>query len=137
MPASQAGRRRFESGRPLSTETLRRTQVTRTFRRSEVRPVALGIRELSREPLQTDALPMARSPRVPTYRPHSSGQARVTLGGKDHLLGPYGSAQSKEAYRRLVAEWLERHEQPPPQEQAAPLTVNELLVTYWKHAEDY
>ncbi len=41
---------------------------------------------------------MARSPRIPKYRRHSSGQARVTLDGKDHLLGPYGTAASKEAY---------------------------------------
>jgi hypothetical protein len=31
-------------------------------------------------------------PRIPTYRRHNSGQARVTLDGKDHLLGPYDSA---------------------------------------------
>jgi hypothetical protein len=48
---------------------------------------------------------MARSARIPKYRRHSSGQARVTLDGKDHLLGAYNSAQSKEAYRRLIAEW--------------------------------
>jgi hypothetical protein len=33
----------------------------------------------------------ARKPRVPGYRPHTSGQARVTLDGKDHYLGPDGS----------------------------------------------
>ncbi len=43
--------------------------------------------------------------RVPSYRRHSSGQARVTINGKDHLLGPYGSPQSKEAYGRLIAEY--------------------------------
>ena len=46
---------------------------------------------------------MARLPRIPRYRRHSSGQARVTLGGKDHLLGPYGSPASREAYERLVS----------------------------------
>jgi len=30
-------------------------------------------------------------------------QARVTLNGRDHLLGPYGSAAGKQAYGRLVA----------------------------------
>jgi hypothetical protein len=48
---------------------------------------------------------MARSPHIPKYRRHSSGQARVTLNGKDHLLGRYDSAASHEAYRRLIAEW--------------------------------
>jgi hypothetical protein len=38
-------------------------------------------------------------PRVPGYRPHSRGQARVTLEGRDYLLGPFGSDESKEAYR--------------------------------------
>jgi hypothetical protein len=32
---------------------------------------------------------MARRPRVPGYRRHSSGQARVTLDGKDCLLRPF------------------------------------------------
>src|SRR4051812_48001812 len=45
--------------------------------------------------------PMARSPRIPKYRRHSSGRARVTLNGRDHLLGPYGSAASRQAYERL------------------------------------
>jgi integrase len=80
----------------------------------------------------------ARSPRVPGYRRHSSGQARVTLDGKDYLLGPYGSAQSHEAYRRLTAEWLERRGQfAPPVREEAPLTVNELILAYYKHAAAY
>ena len=78
---------------------------------------------------------MSRSPRVPSYRRHSSGQARVTLNGKDHLLGPYGSAESREAYRRLVAEWLERHQQPEPV--PAALSVNEMILAYWRHAVVY
>ena len=43
--------------------------------------------------------------RVPSYRKHSSGQARVTFNGKDYLQGPYGSPASKEAYGRLIAEY--------------------------------
>jgi integrase len=43
--------------------------------------------------------------RVPSYRKHSSGQARVTINGKDHLLGKYGSQQSKELYGRLIAQF--------------------------------
>src|SRR5262245_57568083 len=50
----------------------------------------------------------SRKPRVPGYRKHSSGQARVTLDCKDFLLGPYNSPESKEEYRRLIAEWAER-----------------------------
>jgi hypothetical protein len=78
-------------------------------------------------------------PRVPKYRRHSSGQARVTLDGHDHLLGPYGSAESREAYRRKVAEWLENRAKPAPQEgeDAEPVSVNELILAYWKHASAY
>ena len=45
--------------------------------------------------------------RVPQYRLHKpSRQAVVTLGGKDHYLGPYDSAKSKAEYQRLLGEWL-------------------------------
>jgi integrase len=80
---------------------------------------------------------MSRSPRVPGYRQHSSGQARVTLDGKDFLLGPYGSEESKEAYRRTIAEWAERKGQFAPKADAPPLSVNELLLAYYKHATVY
>ena len=39
---------------------------------------------------------MACSPRLPKYRKHFSGQARVTLG-------PRNSPESHEAHRRLIA----------------------------------
>jgi integrase len=81
---------------------------------------------------------MARSPHIPKYRRHSSGQARVTLNGKDHLLGPYGSAASKEAYERLLAEWLSS---PAKQVGEVPefegLTINQLILAYWKFARQY
>jgi integrase len=81
---------------------------------------------------------MARSPRIPKYRRHSSGQARVTLNGRDHLLGPYGSAASRQAYERLIAEWLASPVRQPlkvvPEER---LTINKLILLYWRHASDY
>ncbi len=76
-------------------------------------------------------------PRVPKYRRHSSGQARVTLDGKDHLLGPYGSAASREAYRRKVAEWLETRGKAQQAADAPPVSVNEVILSYWKHAAAY
>jgi hypothetical protein len=43
----------------------------------------------------------------PSYRLHKpSGQAVVTLSGKDFYLGPWKSAASREAYDRLLAEWI-------------------------------
>src|SRR5262250_985808 len=80
---------------------------------------------------------MAPSAHVPKYRRHSSGQARVTLAGKDHLLGPYNSAQSKEAYRRLIAEWAAGQGRFAPKPDAPPLSVNELILAYWKHPKAY
>ena len=81
---------------------------------------------------------MARTPRIPSYRRHSSGQARVTIGGKDHLLGRYGSAASRETYRRVVAEWLIG---PAPRELAADriksVTITELVLVYWKFCKRY
>src|ERR671929_213785 len=45
--------------------------------------------------------------RIPSYRLHKpSGQAVVTLSGKDHYLGRHGSPESRVAYERLLAEWL-------------------------------
>jgi integrase len=45
--------------------------------------------------------------KVPTYRLHrASGQAIVTLNGRDHYLGPHGTQASRMQYDRLVCEWL-------------------------------
>jgi integrase len=81
---------------------------------------------------------MARSPRIPKYRKHSSGQARVTLDGKDYLLGPYNSAESRQAYQRIIAEWLTRPEAiHSPEKGPGEITMNDLILAYWKFAESY
>lgn len=47
--------------------------------------------------------------RPPAYRLHkASGQAVVTLDGKDHYLGPHGSKASQAKYQQLLAEFLSR-----------------------------
>jgi integrase len=49
---------------------------------------------------------MPRSNRPPSYRPHRARNlAVVTIAGKDHFLGPYGSPESHGAYARLIARW--------------------------------
>jgi integrase len=55
------------------------------------------------------------------------------------MLGAYGSAESEEAYRRLIAEWMERKGRfaPPVPATPASLSVNELLLAYYKHAVAY
>ena len=43
----------------------------------------------------------------PRYRKHrASGQAVVTLNGRDFYLGPHGTNASRAYYDRLIAEWL-------------------------------
>jgi hypothetical protein len=47
------------------------------------------------------------SVRTPSYRLHKpSGQAVVTIAGKDFYLGRFGDPASKAEYDRLIAEWL-------------------------------
>lgn len=43
---------------------------------------------------------------LPKYRKHASGQARVTINGRDYLLGPHGTRASKLEYDRVIAEYL-------------------------------
>ena len=44
---------------------------------------------------------------TPKYRKHKgSGQAIVTIGGRDHYLGPWKSKASRIEYDRLIGEWL-------------------------------
>lgn len=51
-----------------------------------------------------------RSARIPSYRHHkASGQAVVTLGGRDIYLGPHGTDESRELYNRTIADWLGRN----------------------------
>ena len=75
----------------------------------------------------------------PKYRHHKrSGQAIVTLSGRDHYLGPHGSDESKDAYDRLIAEWLangRKHvdpSQPKPEVQ-----VNDISAAYWRFCKTY
>src|SRR6476660_8803940 len=73
---------------------------------------------------------------VPSYRLHrQSGQAIVTLDGRDHLLGTFNSAASKRAYQRLTAEWLANRG--VLREAGSDLTVNELVLAFWKHAKSH
>lgn len=79
---------------------------------------------------------------VPAYRLHkSSGQAIVTLSSSDHLLGPFGSPESKTKYYRLVAEWIEGGRKPlgisPPQNDAVvpTATVKDLVDAFTAHVD--
>ena len=72
--------------------------------------------------------------RPPSYRLHkASGRAIVTIHGRDHYLGKYGSPESHQKYQQHVAQWAAAREQPTvcagQQEPARDdLRVCELLV---------
>ena len=73
---------------------------------------------------------------VPRYRKHrASGQAIVTLGGKDFYLGPHGTKASHLQYDRVIAEWLHNERTIPEPE--AGLTVVELFAAYKRFAVKY
>ena len=72
---------------------------------------------------------------IPKYRLHkATGQAVVTLDGRDNYLGKHGTAVSRAEYERLIAEWLLRRGTSPAQRSAADLTVDEVLLRYWTFA---
>src|SRR5690606_36866211 len=51
--------------------------------------------------------PRRKPRRIPSYRLHKpSGKAVVRLNGRDFCLGDHGTPESREAYDRLIAEWL-------------------------------
>jgi hypothetical protein len=43
---------------------------------------------------------------VPAYRKHSKGGSRVTINGRDYLLGPWNSNTSIREFDRIIAEYL-------------------------------
>jgi integrase len=74
--------------------------------------------------------------RVPRYRLHKpSGQAIVSLNGRDIYLGKYRGAESREAYRRKIGEWIQHGGQTRAPQLTA--TVTELVVAYVEFAERY
>lgn len=82
----------------------------------------------------------ARRPRSPSYRLHKpTGQAVVTLSGKDFYLGRHGTEASRAEYDRLVAEWLAAGRTPPAMSAAAApdYTVAELIAGYLDFAREY
>ena len=83
-----------------------------------------------------------RHPKTPSYRLHKpSGQAVVTLNGRDVYLGPHGSKASREQYERLIGEWLINGRRVPiAEDQATPddgFTITELMAAYICFAKEY
>jgi integrase len=73
----------------------------------------------------------------PKYRKHkASGQAVVTLNGRDHYLGKHGSQPSLALYDRLTGEWQLGGRQCLPTEGEA-ISVAELCFRFLRYARGY
>lgn len=73
---------------------------------------------------------------TPKYRHHKgSGQAVVTLSGRDYYLGPWNSQASRREFDRLVAEWILNGRKPLVSEAEA-LVVAKIAAAYLAYASD-
>ena len=87
----------------------------------------------------------ARFPHLPKYRHYKPKDlAVVRIHGKDHYLGKFGSDESKQKYRRLIAELLTSPEPASIPTNSAPSngdggpTIDQVLVAYWdRHVVSY
>ncbi len=75
---------------------------------------------------------------LPKYQKHrASGQAVVTLNGRDHYLGPHGTKASKREYDRLIAEYLSSGRSASFGAPKSDVSVVELAADYVRHAKSY
>ena len=82
-------------------------------------------------------MPRPSSSFIPKYRKHqASGQAVVTISGRDHYLGPHGTKASRLEYDRLVCEWLENGRHPVGIE-GTEIILTEVIARYWQFAKGY
>ncbi len=75
--------------------------------------------------------------RIPSYRKHTSGSARVTIQGKDYLLREYGSPESKTTYNRIIGEFIASNCSPVFREKPSKLTMAQVSLAFLNHAETY
>jgi integrase len=85
---------------------------------------------------------MPSANRPPTYRLHKARNcAVVTIDGRNHYLGGFGSAESHEKYARLIAEWRGngKHLLPtkPVRPTMRPMTIDALILAYFRHVQTY
>lgn len=74
--------------------------------------------------------------RIPKYSKHrASGQAVVTLDGRDFYLGPHGTAASRQEYDRRIAEWIAAGRRLPADPNQT--TVAEVAAAFRAHAQRY
>ncbi|WP_152053069.1 hypothetical protein [Tautonia marina] len=84
---------------------------------------------------------MPRNNRPTSYHLHKARKcAVVTIDGRGYYLGPFGSPESQERYARLIAQWRadQRHQRPSGPVRPDPsLSIEELMLAYWAHVEQY
>jgi len=123
--------------RPLVEENTGRPLDLRTCRRSAERPKDAEKNGRFRFPTLLGALPMPRlkDNQVPSYRLHKqSGQAIVTLSGRDHLLGKYGTKESRAKYDQLTGAWIANGRR-DDYRQVEGLTIARILAEFVAHAK--
>src|SRR5690606_12919743 len=67
-------------------------------------------------------------------RHKATGQAVVTINGKDIYLGKFDSAKSRAEYNRIIAEWT-ANQGTLPRQQTSDLTIAELCAAFFRHAQ--
>src|SRR5262249_53976056 len=88
---------------------------------------------------------MPKSRGVPSYRLKKCEGRRygvVTLpdgagGRREVSLGKYGTKESRAEYARVIAEWEAADRRLPQATAANDLTINELILAYWSHAQEH
>lgn len=67
--------------------------------------------------------------RLPRYCRHAGGQAFVYIRGQQVYLGRHSSPESKIAYHKIIAQWIDSRGQAPPRPGSG-VTLAELAVSY-------
>ena len=81
---------------------------------------------------------MARK-NLPGYLQHkASGQAIVVIHGKTTYLGKYRSQASREAYERIIGEYIANGKKlPPTRVSGSGISIEELVIKFLQWAESY
>lgn len=81
-------------------------------------------------------MPAFRGP--PSYRLHRpSGHAVVTLQGRDHYLGKFGSTASRREYDRIVGEWLAAGRPTMTTPEPDQIAVVQVLAAFKRFAKEH
>lgn len=74
---------------------------------------------------------------IPKYRKHLSGQARVTINGRDYYLGPWRSRVLVHKYDQVIAEYLTSGRSCAFGLESSELSVAMLMADYLRFAKGY